>query len=141
MKFWYLVLFVFAFGQVQASECRRLFYEEENLKGALDACMKEEMYFQVGYIYGEEFQNCSLMKKYYLKEGSPSAIGNLGMSLLYGKAGCEKAVAAGLTHLKSSIEDGGIKYANTLGDYYKAQGNEKLALNYYCLTSAPLGQI
>ena len=131
MRIYCIVLLILMFGQAQASECRRLFYEEENRKEALQPCLKEEMYFQVGYIYGTELQNCSLMTKYYLRHGSASAIGNLGLNLLYGKHGCEKSVAAGLTHLKSAFEDGGTGYANILGDHYKDQGNEKIAKDYY----------
>lgn len=125
----FTALFV-VFSNAHASECDRLFYEEEDRKAALPHCKSEEKYFHVGWIYGELYKNCYEMKKYYRKDDSSSSIGNLGMSLLGGTSGCEQSIEEGLGYLKKAIEKGGTGFADILGDHY-SKSNKNLAKKYY----------
>ena len=114
----------------QASECRRVF-DEGNYEKALPICIKEDRNFELGYIYGSYKKNCVLMEKYYLKSGSNSSIGNLGINLLYGKSGCDENIDEGIKYLNQTVDKGSVHYADILGDHYRKVGNRKLAKTNY----------
>jgi len=119
-------------GHASAETCKSLYdgglYEE-----AIPLCLEEKQYFRLGYIYGQ-INDCQNMTKYYKLENSGISLGNLGINLYYGTAGCEKNIQGGLGFLKQSVDRGSRGYAKLIGDYYRDLSNFKAAKNYYLIS-------
>ena len=112
-----------------AETCSSVFsnglYEE-----ALPLCLQEKDNFRLGFIYAR-LNDCQNQTKHYLLSVNPSAKGNLGISFLYGRNGCEKDIPRGLQFLEQAIKGSKFGFADILGDHYRSIGNKKMAKVYY----------
>lgn len=112
-----------------AETCDSLFYDQLYTE-ALPLCLKAKDNFKLGFIYSLQ-NNCLMMKKHYLLDGTSAAKGNMGMRLLRGTRGCEEDVPSGIMFLKEAVEGGSVGFGRWLGDHYSAVDNKKMAKVYY----------
>ena len=112
-----------------AETCDSLFYDQLYTE-ALPLCLKAKDNFKLGFIYSLQ-NNCLMMKKHYLLDGTSDAKGNMGMRLLNGTRGCEEDVPSGIMFLKEAVEGGSVGFGRWLGKHYSAVDNKKMAKVYY----------